>query len=435
MNLTVAEVAQLPIPAALFSGDDVIAHTPEWHHAGPGAIAYRVRGTRLVVSTGDTDPVCADVVGRLLDEIDSTAASLPRRQRLRVSMLAASLRVVAGRDVPGRGHGADVVEYACAGIAARTALHVRVESVDDCSVEAPAVAGLVLVQLAANAERHDRATEISLGADGRVFELSWPGAAAPGGAVTARRRAERARWGLGFARIAADAIGGVVFPPVDEDGVRCASLELGVNRLALPVAQVRDGCVQKATRAWDEETGMMPGAPVPAEGRLATCVTAATGNAGRIATVEGWCARAVPGGTWVAIPPDSIVDRARDVLDGIVHERAMWDSVPEPHTSRIVALASIVGSMLGGDLDRVSGETWNRRARDVADAYGLAMSVPRFEGAGAVDPRVALFLAAEFGERIEADGDELRLWIAPRWRDDPLVRVFLSPGEESIRLG
>jgi hypothetical protein len=28
-----------------------------------------------------------------------------------------------------------------------------------------------------------------------------------------------------------------------------------------------------------------------------------------------------------------------------------------------------------------------------------------------------------------------RLWIAPRWRDDPLVRVFLSPGEESIRLG
>ena len=56
------------------------------------------------------------------------------------------------------------------------------------------------------------------------------------------------------------------------------------------------------------------------------------------------------------------------------------------------------------------------------------MPVPLFRGAGAVDPRVALFLASEFGEALEADGDDLYLRIRPDGRDDPLVRVFLAAG-------
>ena len=434
MNLTLADIADLPLAAALLSGDDVVAHTPEWEQGGPGAVTYRVRNTRLVVATGDTDPVCAQVVGRLLAEIDTMSRSLPHRQRLRVSMLAASLAVVAGRDILAEGCAADVVEYACAGIAARTALDVRLLGVADRTVTAPAVAALVLVQLAANAERHDGATAVTLAADAPLFELTWAASAAAGSAVTARRRAERAGWGLGFARIAADAIGGVVFPPTGDEVTREASLEVGVNHLALPIAKVGDGFVQRATRAWDEETGLLPGAPVPAAGRLAECVAAAAESAGRITTLDGWCARAVSAGTWVAIPPDSTVDRARDVLDGMVHERAMWDNVGEPGSSRVVALAALLGSMLGNELDRVSGHVWNRRAPALAHAFGLEMHVPCFGGASAVDPRVGLFLAAEFGERIEADGDELRLWIAPRWRDDPLVRVLLPPGAEAIRL-
>jgi hypothetical protein len=82
----------------------------------------------------------------------------------------------------------------------------------------------------------------------------------------------------------------------------------------------------------------------------------------------------------------------------------------------------------------VPGETWNLRAAEVAAAYGLTIPLPRFDGPGAVDPRVALFLAREFGDRLDADSDDLYLRIAPQHRDDPLVRVFLAQGDDSLKL-
>ncbi len=435
MNVTIGEVGELPLAAALLDGDEVVARTPEWRGAAPGAVTYRVRQSRLVVSTESTHPMCAPVLDSLLDEIDRTATGLPRRQALRVGMLAASLRIVAGRGLSTAGTSADVLEHACAGIASRTALQVTVSDDEPFAVLAPAVAALVLVQLATNAERHDRAESVALRAGRHSFAVEWHGSHGSPGATTARRRADRQRWGLGFARIAADSIGGTVYPPSAlMDGVRTASLETGLNQLSLPLALIRDGAVHKATRAWDEETGLLPGGAVPADGRAARSVAAATSAPGALARVDGWCARTGRDGTWVAIPPDAVVDRARDVLDGMVHERALWDGVPEPAASRIVALATILGSMLGADLVRVPGGTWNARAPELARAFGLPMTVPVFRGAGAVDPRVALFLATEYGEALEADADELYLRIRADRRDDPLVRVFLAAGDDSLKL-
>jgi hypothetical protein len=436
VNLTLPEIRELPVAAAFFDGDDLLAQTPEWHEAGPGAVAFPVRGRRLVVSTDATHPMCGRVVAQLLEEIDVTARSLPRRQSLRATMLADSLRIVAGSAVATSGGSADVLEHACAGIASRTALSVSVDRCDDFAVLAPSVAALVLVQFAVNAERHEHARSVVLAAGDEMFTVGWHGSRGAAGAVTARRRAERARWGLGFARIAADAIGGVMYPPADQaDGVHVALLEVGLHHLALPLALIRDGAVRKATRAWDEETALLPGAALPADSRAARCAAAAVAADGEIARVDGWTARSAAGGaTWIAIPPDAVVDRARDVLDGMIHERALWDNVPEPGRSRIVALAAILAAMLGAELARVPGETWNRRAPDVAAAYGLATPLPRFDGAGAVDPRVALFLAREFGDRLDAEGDDLYLRIAAEHRDDPLVRVFLAPGDDSLKL-
>jgi hypothetical protein len=51
-----------------------------------------------------------------------------------------------------------------------------------------------------------------------------------------------------------------------------------------------------------------------------------------------------------------------------------------------------------------------------------------------VDPRVALYLAREFGDRLDADGDDLYLRIASQHRDDPLVRIFLAAGDDSLKL-
>ncbi|HSP64846.1 MAG TPA: hypothetical protein VLO10_01525 [Candidatus Deferrimicrobium sp.] len=436
MNLTIGEVAGLPLAAALLNGTAVLAGTPEWRGSAPGSVSYPVRQARLVVST-DAAPAaaCAAVVDALLDELDATSAGLPHRQALRVAMLAASLRIVAGRDAQAAGTSADVLEHACAGIASRTALEVSVIDEGPFTVLAPAVAALVLVQLAANAERHDGAPSVELRAARGCFFVGWHGAADRAAATTARRRDDRGRWGLGFARIAADSIGGAVHPPVrGAEGVRSAVLETGLDRLCLPLALVRGSTVHKATRAWDEETGLLPGCDLPPEGRAARCAAAATRSPGVIARVAGWCARTARGGTWVAIPPDGVVDRARDVLDGMVHERALWDGVGEPARSRIVARAAIVAAMLGAELDRVPGTTWNRRAPELARAFGVATPIPLFRGAVAVDPRVAVFLASECGEALEANGDDLCLRIRPDRRDDPLVRALLAPGEDAIRL-
>lgn len=435
MNLSIPEVAELPLAAALFDGDDLVARTPEWHEAGPGAISHPVRHARLVVAGEATHPICAPLTQRLLDEIDRVTSLVPRIQALRTRMLADSLRVVAGRDVSDRGRSADVLEHACAGIASRTALGVAVDACADFPVTAASAAALVLVQLAVNAERHEAAESVILAAADRTFTMTWHASRGGGGAVTARRRAERARWGLGFARIAADAIGAVVYPPADCEGRRVAVLETGRNQLALPLAQIRDDSVRKATRAWDEETGLTPGRALPAGSRASRCVTAAAAAPGAVVVVDGWSARlTAAGATWIAIPPDTAVDRARDVLDGMIHERALWDGVPEPGRSRILAVAAILAAVLGGDLLRVPGASWNRRAPEVAAAYGLAMPLPHFDGPGAVDPRISLFLAAEFGESIDAEGDELFLRIAPQHRDDPLVRAFLAAGDDSLRL-
>lgn len=436
MNLTVAEVRELPVGAALFSGDEILAQTAGWRGAGPGTVTYPVRSSRLLVNTGAAHPACAALVSRLLDEVDAMAAAVPRVQAMRVRMLADSLRVVAGRSVTTAGRSADVVEHACAGIASRTALRVEVGTVADFAVSAPPVAALVLVQLAVNAEAHEQAAAVTLDAADGCFAVTWHAAAPRGAPATARRRADRPRWGLGFARIAADSLGARLFAPTGgEDGVRRAILETGLQHLALPLALVEGRVVRKATRGWDEETGLLPGMEPAPGSRAAACVAAAAASDGEVVRVEGWSARRTARrGTWIAIPPDAVTDRARDVLDGMVHERALWDGTPEPGRSRAVALAALVGWLLGDELPRVSGATWNARAPQVAAAYGLAMPMPRFEGVGVVDPRVALFLAQEIGERFEVDGDDLCLRIAAGHREHPLPAALLPGGGDVVEL-
>lgn len=436
MNLSITELAELPLPAALFdSEDDVIAHTPEWTGPTPGAISYPVRNTRLVIATGDAHPECEAVLNRLLEAMEATAHAVTGAQSLRVAMLAASLRIVAGRRVDSVGTSHDVIDYAKAGITARTSLEVKVEGRPSYRVQAPEVAALVLVQFAANAERHTRTNAVTISQSDNAFHLTWPGESGHRDIVTARQRGMRERWGMAFARIAADTLGGAVYPPFDRgDGMVVATLELGLNRLALPIAAIRGNKVMKATRSWDEESGAPPGTVVTPASRVAAAVRAALDTPTQIAVTEGWWSRASHENVWVAIPPDDIMDRARDVLDGIVHERALWEGVPEPAQSRVFALASLLGAMLGNPLPRVPGDTWNRKFPELAQAFGLRMPLPAFEGIGAVDPKIVAYLASEFGDHFEVEGDELFLRVRADRLDDPFVRIFLQPEDNALKL-
>lgn len=434
MNLTAAEAAELPLAAALHHGDDLLATTPEWRGAGAGAVRYRAHHAVLTVDAADAGPACAELVARLLEALGRAADAAPHRMALRLRMLAAGCALVGGRAAGAAGPASEVLELACAGIAARTALRVSLRDGGGDPVEDAAATALALVQLAANAERHEGATEVELAASGTTFSVSWNGIAAPAQVRTSRQRGDREGWGLGYARVAADSLGGAVYLPDAGCGRRTAVLELGVRRLALPLALVSGNEVQRATTAWDEETGLVPGTAVAPESRAARCVAAASRSSGGVVAVEGWTARRCARGTWLAIPPDGAADRARDVLQALVHERALWEGVTPPSALRIVTLAAVLARALGSEMPRVPGSVWNRRAPEVAAVLGLRLPVPRCTGVAVMDPRVALVLAADLGEGLDADGDDLVLRVRPECRDDALVRVLADHAASRIRL-
>jgi hypothetical protein len=436
VNLTLAEIAELPLAAALVdAAGAVVARTPEWDGPGPGAVSYPVRSVRLVVRTEPASAQCDELLGRLLDAIDSAALALTGTQAQRVRMLAGSLRLVAGREPGGWGTTDDVIDLARAGITARTGLRVEVAAGAARPVLGPEIAALVLVQLAVNAERHDDAAAVRLEVDRTTFRVVWRHSGASPRITTARRRAERDRWGLGFARIAADAIGGTVYPPrATGDWALTATLELGIRRLALPLAALRDGRVLRATRSWNEETGLAPGSPTGPGSRLATIEAAAASVPGRIVVDAGFSARVGLHALWVAVPPDDSSVRAREVVAGLVHERALSDHIDEPARSNIGGLALLLATLLGEPMPRVPIAAWSRRLHELPRVVAMTGGLPEFDGVGAIDPQVVAVLASS-GAGFEIDGDRLWLRVREECRDDAAVRVLLRPGENRIPLG
>ena len=441
MNLTLTDLRALPFASALIGGDgEVIASTPEWRGDGPGSASYPVRRSRLVVCVEPAAPTCVALLDRLLRELDIAAREAVRPYSLQLRMLAASLRVVAGRSVHEHDvrPAGEVLELAEAGIEARTGLRHRIvgfEHGPSVGVRGGEAAALVLVQLAVNAERHDAAQAVHLSAARGELRIEWQ-AKAPGSVASARRRRDRERWGLGFARIAADAIGGVVHPPQPiRDGTVRAALEFGVPRLSLPLAAVRDAHVVRATRAWDDETSAIPGTPIITVSKVLDAAHAAAARAGTIARTGSFAARQTGDMVWLGVPPDDVADRARDVIDGLTHEQALVDGVAEPRRSRVNALAQLLAHALGARLQRVPSTAWTERMRTLAGQYGLAMPVPEPPAAGATDPAVSALLAAEAGERFEVDGDALWLVLRPSAESNALAAPLLSGDRSRLRLG
>ncbi|MHB8718898.1 MAG: hypothetical protein ACYDAC_08420 [Candidatus Dormibacteria bacterium] len=429
MNLSLGAARALPLRAALLSDDELVAATPEWVGMSLGCVAYSARGARLVVDTGTAPPASLAVLAQLLDAVDAAAATMSGLRADRVRVLAASLRVLAGRTRGARGTVEELIALLGAAAAARTGVRIDAGELSAAGIEDPAVVALIAVQVVANAERHDGAARVRVEVGEGVLRLSWVGAAGRPPS-TSRQRSGRARWGLGFARIAADSVGAVVGIPLAEAHNRVGvSIDLGVRRLALPLCAVRAGRIRSSTAAWDEESGLPPGAEAAARGRVGWLCTAAAARPGEIVGADGWTARASGPDTWVAIPPDGVRDRVADVLDGLVHERALWDGVPLAARVRVAALAALAGASAGQPLPRITAMSWNAAAASVAAAAGYSGPVPEITGLGAVDPQVVFHLAAELGGSLEARPGALLLHVAPeRLADARLAALEVDAG-------
>lgn len=421
------EVPYLPLAAALFDRDgELVAATPEWTGPAPGSAAYATGFGHLVVAAEGAPRHLDRILGRLLEELAAAAASMSPTPARRLEVLRAGLELVSGR--PPSGPAGDVAELVRASLPARApGLRLELEPAPPWPPLASAGAvALALVQLAVNAQRHEQAEVVRLRlAHGSTFYIEWPAASpAPAPAVVATHRhlARRRRWGWGYVQMVADALGGVALPPgptgTDLEG---AALSLGSTRLGLPLAVVRDGRLERWTQAWEQErpASASPGQLDPGLRRL---LAGAEARPGQIVYQDLYRARQVRDRTWLVQPPETGSNRARDVLRGLDHERVLW-TAPEPHSTRVHALACLLAIALGEPAPAVPPSIWSEAFP--AACLALGMQPPEVPDSLVLpDPRLAAFLLAELGGSLVAQGEGLALSLAAPETEQPLLEAL-----------
>lgn len=411
MRLEAGEIAQLPLSCALVDGQGrTIAGSPEWRGPAPGTVTFHTGYAQLLVAVAVAPPHLDALMASLLAELDAAALGDGADQG-RLRLIAAGLRLVAGHPLGERDRAgaADVLRLAQAGVAARAPdLRVELAAAPPIDVPAAAAIALALVQLAVNAHRHECVPEVRLRVqDGPTFYVEWSSSRSSGVAIATHRHQERReRWGWGYVQAVADALGATALPPgptgPDTQG---ACIGLGSVRLTLPVACIEQARVVRSTDAWDQDVGAAFGQWLRPE--LLALVQAATVQRGLIISQDLYRARTTGARTWLVMPPQSGLNRARDVLRGLAHEQALVRA-PEPHATRIQALATLLGVALGDAAPTVPPGVWDEVLPSACAALGAVLPDP-VQALMLPEPRVAAFLLAELGGRLVAVGDGLRL--------------------------
>ncbi len=444
MRLDPAEFQELPLPAALLDHRrQPIAWTPEWRGWTPGDVVYYAGYGHLVAGGGGSvNAVLEAVMGELLLALQQLQADLPYEETLRLRILVAGLRVVAGEplDEADRGTTDEVLELTRLAAAARVVPPIKLRSEParpPLEVPAPAVVALALVQLIVNVSRHEwtdearsrRVEEVTLRvAPGPGFFVEWASDRTSTGRVQTHRHADRRRrWGLGYVRLAADALGGTALPPAPAgDGRAAVAFGLGARNLALPLCCQEAGGKSRSTRAWDQEHDE----PDQDRRALTALRERARADPGRIVADGYHTARAVAGTerVWMAMPPESGEARVRDALRGLDHERALLQA-PQPHAMRIHALNVLLRAGLG-DPEAITTcyrQDWLRRFPPAMQSAGLPVPVLR-DAAVYPDPLLAAWLLAEYGGALAVDATGA-VWYRPARAPDARLGL-LGPGSD-----
>lgn len=428
-------MALLPLPAALADPNgNLVATTPEWQGAGLEVVAYRAgHGSLLVGAVSPPPPGVESLVDQLLGEVERAAAATSSDSARTSRVLAAGLRLVAGKPVGREGTAGvqDLFELVDAAVRARTqGLRMEfVPTVRELTIEAPASLALALVQLAVNARTHDGATTVRISVEpGPVFEVEWHSdRTQPVTPRTHRHQRDRSRWGWGYVRMVADLLGGAAIPPrAKGDGYMGAAISLGSRSLTLPLGVMNaDGKVLRRTSSWAQEILRSdPREAAVVTTNLARLVSAARRSPGAIVYWDLYSARTTEGETWMALPPETGTNRAVDVLRGLDHERSLW-AAPEPHATRVAALTRLLQRTLGEPWPGFDPASWARLFPAACTALGITPS-PLTGALVFPDPRVAALLLAEVGgELVVADG-------GVSFRPKPEASGVLY---ESLRLG
>jgi hypothetical protein len=441
MRLDPAEVAHLPLPAALLDRrGGVIGATAEWQGATPGTVCYHTGEARLLVGPSVRAwPAQEAVMHRLLDEIRSAVAAMDGDRALCAAVLASGLDLVAGwpPDEGICGSIESVLDRARTVIRARVPdAEVEVVPPPPQLVPAPDQVALALLQFAANAFSHEGSRRLRVRAGvGPTFFVEWPAAGpvapVPGGQS---HPGLRRRWGLGYVRMVADYLGATALPPgPTAAGWVGPCLSLGSRRLTLPLAVYARDQAARVTQTWEQSLRSLdPAVPGTVLADLGEVLDAAPREPGAIVGHGLLRARWTPAGTWVALPPETSPERAGDVLRGLDHERLLW-SAPEPHATRVHGLIALLGRSLGDRPRAFAPEAFARELPRACTALGV--EPPRVGPLLACpDPRATAFLLAELGGELVAGPDGTFLVPGRAAARGPLLEL-LGPDERGrVRL-
>jgi len=427
MRLEPGEVPALPLPAALVDLEGrAVAKTPEWAGRCPGTVSFHAGQGHLLVAPDSATPELHLLMDRLLAELRCAAAGLGGEDGMRMAVLTAGLELVAGIPPASGPTGTPehVLALAVAAIRARAqGLGVQIVGpLPSVTVPAPAAIALALVQFAVNAQVHEGIQRVSLRVSpGPTFSVEWAAPARASAPVRSHRHPlRRSGWGWGYVQMVADALGASALPPgTTGPGTTGACVSLGSPRLGLPVAVISEGRVERSTQAWDQDQ-RRPGFGRQVDGLLARLAAAASEQPGRIVYADLYQARLDRGRTWVVLTPESGSSRARDLLAGLQHERALWVA-PEPHATRASALATLLQVAMGDPWPSVPPGLFAEVFPAACARLGIA--TPDLVDAVVLpEPRAAAYLVAELDGRLARRGDEVWMVPSPAASGSPLLQ-------------
>lgn len=437
MRLDPTEFPFIPLPAAMFAHDGtLLAATPEWKGMRPGSISYLTGFGHIVVSGEEVSTDLDSLMSRLLAAIRASIWAMDTLSALRASVLAASLELVAGRPIAKE----DVGTSDEALIAAQSAIEARVNGIQvltvpltpPVDVRAPALVALAMTQFAVNANKHESATQVRLRvAPGPSFFVEWASMDAASADIdSSRHHDRRGGWGWGFIQLAADALGATAIPPGPLGrGIKGACFSLGAPRIALPLAYVADGIVRRCTTSWDQDR-RLPSFGAPANALVEKAVAAAVAKPGEIVDIDIYRARQIGEATWICLPPEAGLERIRDVLHGLSHERTLFRA-PAPHNTIVDALVDLVGiAALDQPWPHVPLSIWTSGFEASRAALGLPVQ-PEIDCMVFPDPRITAYLLSTLDGKLLQRGENVFVAVGQTRRADPLCRL-LHMDEEGL---
>lgn len=470
MKLTPATVTALPLAAAIVDADNIVlTHTPEWRGPGLGTASYLVGTNSLLVTPVDQSAHLSPLVDELILAMKAAPAEADDEFKDRLLVNASAFDIIFGRrprDIGTVGH---VVRFlrSMSPLHPGTELVVRPGTVGpDAPVRSPGAVAMALHQIIRNASVHGNTGMVSLGVSTHgegsvIFSLDWASTKPfPTHPIKTSRAVSRRvgssssdglqshqGWGLGYVAVAADALGAIQTPGFPgQDGLWHATFEFGVPRFMLPVASFQDWRVVDTTPGWEGERGCpQRGEPLGLE--LEGVIRDAKAAPGQIVARGNWLGRHVLGAnkTYVALPPDGMVQRAQDIILGCTHEQATWQ-VREPIGTNLTALLVLIGRAAGLPPEKwlaVPGGSngiprWQDTFTAAATVLGLAAVAPDVH-MPCLDARAAAYLYWRFGEGWgwrEAAGMPdrlLTLRIRPEFASHPMLPALgIENGELMI---